>query len=79
MTTSSESSTSMVQDLPPHLPLFNILKLEVPKELTLVANPVYEDKVPENLHPTLYHKTSNPLGAQYMDRVRVPWYMNRWH
>ena len=36
MTNSSESNTPMVQDLPLHLPLFNVLKLEVPKELTPV-------------------------------------------
>jgi len=60
MTTSSESSASMVWDLPPHLPLFNIPKLEVPKELTPVANLIYEDEVPENLHPTLYQTENLP-------------------
>src|SRR5882762_1501118 len=34
----------MVRDLPPHLPLFNIPELEASKELTLVANPIYEDE-----------------------------------
>jgi hypothetical protein len=46
-------TTSMVRDLPPHLPLFNIPKLEVSEELTPVTNPVYEDKVPEKLHLSL--------------------------
>src|SRR6267154_6847707 len=54
MTTSSGSDASMVRDLPPHLPLFNVPELEAPKELTPVANPIYEDEVPENLHPALY-------------------------
>ena len=49
MTTSSGSDASMVRDLPPHLPLFNIPELEAPKELTPVANSIYEDEVPENL------------------------------
>jgi hypothetical protein len=40
----------MVRDLPPHLPLFNILKIEVPEELTPDANPVYEDEVLDKLH-----------------------------
>jgi hypothetical protein len=39
----------MVRDLPPHLPLFNIPELEAPKELTPVANLIYEDKILENL------------------------------
>ena len=43
----------MVQDLPPHLPFFNILKLKVSKELTLVTNPIYKDKVLEKLHLSL--------------------------
>jgi hypothetical protein len=50
----------MVQDLPPHLPLFNIPELEAPKELTLVTNPIHKDKVPENLHPALYQTENLP-------------------
>src|SRR5882762_7064390 len=60
MTTSSRSNASMVRDLPPHLPLFSVLELEAPKELTPVANPIYEDEVPENLHPTLYQMENLP-------------------
>jgi hypothetical protein len=60
MTTSTESSTSMVRDLPPHLPLFNIPKLEVSEELTLVTNPVYEDEVPEKLHLSLCQSENLP-------------------
>ena len=60
MTTSSGSDASMVRDLPPHLPLFNVPELEAPKELTPVANPIYEDEVPENLHPTLYQTENLP-------------------
>ena len=68
MTTSSKSNASMVRDLPPHLPLFNILELEAPKELTLVANPIYKDEVPENLHPTL-HQTENLPGLFALHHV----------
>jgi len=50
----------MVRDLPPHLPLFNVPELEAPKELTPVANPIYEDEVPENLHPALYQTENLP-------------------
>jgi hypothetical protein len=60
MTTLSKSSASMVQDLPPHLPLFNIPKMEVPEELTLVANPVYKDEVPEKLHLSLCQTENLP-------------------
>src|SRR6267154_2523740 len=60
MTTSSGSDASMVRDLPPHLPLFNTPELEAPKELIPVANLIYEDEVPENLHPTLYQMENLP-------------------
>ena len=50
----------MVRDLPPHQPPFNIPELEEPKELTPVANPIYEDEVPENLHPALYQTENLP-------------------
>jgi hypothetical protein len=50
----------MVRDLPPHLPLFNIPKIEVPEELTPVANPVYEDEVPDKLYLSLCQTENLP-------------------
>ena len=71
MTTSSGSDASMVRDLPPHLPLFNVPELEVPKELTLVANLIYEDEVPENLHPALYQMENLPGLFAYATLIKL--------
>ena len=40
--------------------IFGIPKLELSKELSAVSKPVYEDKLPENVHIAPYHSNIIP-------------------
>jgi hypothetical protein len=54
-----------VQDPPPHLTgtsIFNIPKIELSKESIPVSNPIYEDKLLENVH-TVYYWTDIIPGS----------------
>ena len=68
MVNPSDYIETPAQDSPPHLmgnSIFGIPRLELSKKLSARSKPVYEDKLPENVHITPYHSYIIPRSFAF--------------